>query len=288
MQGVYDSDTFTTKQAAKAWATNREAEIMAGARGEIPNLTVHALLERYKTKVSAAKKGRRWEEIRLTALQRDRIAQVRLKTLDTPHVSDWQERRLQDVSGASVRRERNLLNNVFEIARKEWGWLRKNPFVGVRRPKDGKSRSRIASQDELNKLLGRASKNLQRAITIAVETGMRAGEIASNPPVKGRVAYLVDSKNGEGREVPLSAKALEAMREPLGLTAGSISALFAQLADKCGIDGLTFHDLRHVAASRLAKKLDPWELCKMFGWKDMKIPLNTYYRDDPERTADKL
>jgi len=50
----------------------------------------------------------------------------------------------------------------------------------------------------------------------------------------------------------------------------------------------TFHDLRHTAAPRLAKKLDVWELCKMFSWKDPKMCLNTYYKHDPEETAKKL
>src|SRR5688572_2510190 len=101
MQGVYDSETFASKQAAKAWATRREAEIMGGQRGEIPNLTVAALLERYEREVSKGKKGRRWEEIRLRAIGRDRLATVRLKALDAPHVADWQQRRLEAVSGAS-------------------------------------------------------------------------------------------------------------------------------------------------------------------------------------------
>ncbi len=286
--GVRDSQTFTAKGAAVAWAGQRESEIMAGARGEIPNLTVHALLERYKLKVSTGKKGERWEVVRLTALQRDdRLALVRLRSLDTPHVADWQERRLQAVSSPSVRRERNLLNNVFEIARKEWKWLKKNPFDGVRRPKDGKARNRTAAPAEEAKLLKLASPSMQRAITIALETGMRASEIAANPPITGRVAKLADSKNNDGREVPLSDKALQAWSEPIGLTAGSISGLFARLCDDAKIPGLTFHDLRHTAATRLAGKLDLLELCKMFGWKDPRHAL-IYFNKGAEQIAKKL
>src|SRR5688572_24956546 len=88
MRGVYDSETFTSLGAAKAWATTREAEVMAGVRGEIPNLTVQALLERYRREVSKDKKGRRWEEVRLDLFGRDRIAQVKLKVLDAPHTAD--------------------------------------------------------------------------------------------------------------------------------------------------------------------------------------------------------
>lgn len=258
---------------------------MAGVRGEIPNLTVQALFTRYSEQVSKGKKGERWEVIRLTALGRDPLALVRLRQLDAPHASDWQRRRLQAVSAASVRRERNLLNNVFEVARKEWKWLRKNPFKdGIKRPKDGKARKRIASQAELDRLDEHASKRMRRVIVFAVETGMRAGELAALERVEGRIAYVEDSKNDEAREVPLSAAALEVWQGGFGLTAGSIGKLFARYCDELEIRGLTFHDLRATAATRLSKKLNPLQLARMFGWRDLKQAL-TYYRETTEDIA---
>lgn len=287
-QGVRRSNTFESKQAATAWAARQEAEIMAGARGEVPNLTVAALLKRYREEVSPGKKGARWEIVRLTALERDdRLAQVRLRRLDAPHVSDWQQRRLKAVSSASVRRERNLLNNVFEIAIKEWRWLGANPFKGVRRPRDGRARTRLASDDEIRKLTEAASPALARAITFALETGMRAGEIASLTWVDGRVAYLADTKNGEAREVPLSARALEAWAGGIPLSAGSISALFARLCGELGISGLTFHDLRATAITRLARRLDALQLAKMIGHKNPKM-LMVYYRETAADIAARL
>lgn len=260
---------------------------MAGYRGEVPNLTVKALLERYDREVAAHKKGRRWESIRLTALGRDRLAVVRLRQLDTPHMAEWQERRLRDVSGASVRRERNLLNHAFEIARKEWKWLARNPFEGVRRPKDSRSRKRTATPAEIQKLTRRASDKLRGVILWALETGMRAGEIASLTEIKGNVAH-VDGKTGE-REVPLSGKALEVWQEGgFGLTAGSISGLFARLCADCEIEGLTFHDLRRTATVRLAPKLSPLELAKMLGHRDLRMTLNVYYKIDTAEVAKKL
>lgn len=261
---------------------------MAGVRGEIPNLTVLALFQRYEKEVSRGKKGERWEIIRLKALGRDKLAQVRLRQLDTPHVADWQQRWLERMKSASVRRVRNLLNNVFEIARKEWKWLSKNPFEGVRRPKDGKPRDRIASPVEQEILLREASEELARAITAALETAMRCKEIASKPSIVGNVAVLRDSKTGEGRDVPLSAKAKKAFQEGIDLTPGSISAMFAKLCRRKKIKGLTFHDLKHTAMTRLSKILDPWELCKMTGNKDIKLVLRVYYKMDPEDVARKL
>jgi len=281
-KGIRRSKSFALKGAAIAWAGKVEAEIVAGEHVDIPDLTVQSLFDRYEKSVSEGKKGKRWEVIRLGLLGRDKLAKVRLRQLDTPHVADWQERRLKAVRAASVRRERNLLNNVFEIARKEWKWLRANPFVGVRRPKDGKARKRIATPPELDNLESRASEKMRRVIVWAVETGMRAGEIAALQDVKGRVAYIVDSKNNESREVPLSERALEVWEGGFGLTAGSISALFARLCEELKIHGLTFHDLRATACTRLSKKLNPLQLAKMMGWKDLKQAM-TYYRED---TAD--
>lgn len=287
-RGVRKSQSFDLKSAAIAWAGRIESEVMAGVRGEIPNVTVSELLDKYIQESTKGKKGERWETIRIEAFKRDKLAQVRLRVLDSPHVSDWQQRRLKHVSSASVRRERNILNHAFNLAIDEWKWLQRNPFKGVRRPKSSKPRERIATDAEISALHAAASENLSRAISAALETGMRASEIASSPKVVGRVAFLVDSKNGQGRAVPLSDAGVDALQCPIPLTAGSISATFAGLTKTCGIKGLTFHDLRHTAATRLAKKLDVWELCKMFGWKDPKMCLNTYYKHDPEETAKKL
>jgi len=265
-----------------------EAEIMSGVRGEVPNLTVGELIGRYVREVVPKKKGAHWEEVRCKALQRDSLASVRLRHLDSPHVAAWQERRLSHVSQASVRRERNLLNAAFEIARKEWKWVRRNPFDGVRRPKDAKARTRVATQGEIDAILKLASPEMQKAIVLALETGMRASEL-TRFEAKGRVGYLADTKNDSSREVALSSRALEAMASgPVGISAGSISTLWAQYCKAAKVKGLTFHDLRRTAAVRLADKLSPLELAKMLGHKDLRMTLNVYYQADPEKVADKL
>jgi integrase len=286
-KGIRRSATFEQKGAAVAWAGRTEAEIMAGSRGEPPNLPLKSLLDRYNREVSVRKKGARWESVRLEALGRDRIALVKLRQFGPAHVSDWRERRLQAVSGASVRREWNLLSHVCTYAVREWGWLKANPFKGLSRPSDARPRNRIATQAELDRLTAEASPQLRRVIEFAVETGMRASEIASRPTVKGRVAHLLDSKNGAAREVPLSAAAIKAWGDGITMSAGSISALFALLCGETKVEGLTFHDLRATAATRLAKKLNPYQLAKMLGHKNLKVAM-VYFRESTEDIADKL
>ena len=47
---------------------------------------------------------------------------------------------------------------------------------------------------------------------------------------------------------------------------------FRDARDDAGIVG-TFHDLRHTAATRLAKVLSVLELCRQFGWTDPKMAM---------------
>lgn len=57
---------------------------------------------------------------------------------------------------------------------------------------------------------------------------------------------------------------------------------------RANIEGLTFHDLRHEATSRLADKLALHELMKVTGHKDMKMLARYYYHPRAEELAKKL
>jgi len=286
---IRKSKTFKSMGQARAWAVSQENEILAGERGEIPNKTFSDALDRYAETVSAHKKGSRWELVRINLIKRDRIASVRLKDLDATHVSDWRDRRLVDVSGASVNREKNLLSHVCTIAVKEWKWLKVNPFFGVRMPPKGKPRTRLMTDDERIRLSQFANteiyKEVLRMADFAVETGMRAGEICGLKEVSGQVAVLADTKNGERREVPLSDKALELWNlGPFKLDSKRLDVHWRNLCKAAGIEGLHFHDLRHLSATRLSKKLNVLQMCRMFGWKDPRHAL-IYFNETAEDVA---
>ena len=51
-----------------------------------------------------------------------------------------------------------------------------------------------------------------------------------------------------------------------GLKTQSLDAMFRKYRQRAGLDGFTFHDSRHTAATRLAQRLHVLDLCKMFGW----------------------
>lgn len=130
------------------------------------------------------------------------------------------------------------------------------------------------------------------AVHFAIETGMRAGEIASIKPanVAGSVATLHDTKNGDKRRVPLSTRAREILTlvgNDFSLTGAQIDSLWRKYRDRAGVDGLRFHDLRHLAVTRLSKKLDILALARMIGHRNIKM-LQIYYNESPESIAERL
>jgi integrase len=140
------------------------------------------------------------------------------------------------------------------------------------------------------------SQAIAHAFLLALRTGMRAGEICSLRWDQVKQGYLarVGTKTVP-RDVPISKKAarlIEAMRGydkelVIGVSPQSLDALFRKYRVRAGLDGFTFHDSRHTAATWIAQKLHILDLCKMFGWKNTKRAL-TYYNPSASDIADRL
>lgn len=308
-KGIRTSKSFDTKLEAQHWATHTEKEILAGKKGDIPNKTFGDLLLRYSEEVSPKKRGSRWEVTRLNALQRDEIAKLMLPQLAPSHFASWRDRRLLNVSAGSVLREINILSHAINTAIKDWGWLKQNPLSSIRRPAEPHPRDRLISDDELDRLLialgydydmppKTISARIGAALLFAIETAMRAGEIAGltwdRVDLDKRTARLIETKNGTKRDVPLSAEAIRIINQVrtdsdtiFQLNPSQIDVNFRKAKLRAVVDDLHFHDSRHVAITRLAQKLDVLSLARMVGHKDIK-QLMTYYNESAEDIAKKL
>ena len=93
------------------------------------------------------------------------------------------------------------------------------------------------------------------------------------------------------RVVPLSKEArrlLSLVELPLPITSASLDALFRKYRPEA-LKHIRFHDTRHEALSRLAKKIhNPMDLAKISGHKDVNILMNVYYNPDNTHLADLL
>ena len=172
---------------------------------------------KYQEEVAVNKRGYAWEVKRIAVLKRMEACRVRLSDLDSVVVAKWRDERLKAVSGSSVNRDWDLLSYACEVARKEWRWIRENPFKGqVTRPKSNPPRQKAYSEQEVEKILlslgsvgisGRVSD----VFSFAIETAMRAGEIVGlrEKDIHANFVRLPMTKNGSARDVPLSKKAQE-------------------------------------------------------------------------------
>ena len=293
--------TFETKARAQAWATQQEAEILAGKRGEYPKKSLADALDKYLAEESIKKAGLRWEKIRIEAFKRSTMASKRVSEITEADIAAWRNERLKAVSGATVRREMGLLGAVFDLARREWKWCAGNPVRDVTKPPSAPARRRgvpSSAVDALSaQLSGPMGIQVLRAFRFAIESAMRKGEILALewPRVQGQVALLPKTKNGDARRVALSVSALGILEEQRGLdpvkvfTVDSATAdtLFRKAVKKASIQDLHFHDSRSEAITRLSKKLDVLELARMVGHRDLKSLL-IYYHASAEDIARKL
>jgi len=109
---------------------------------------------------------------------------------------------------------------------------------------------------------------------------MRQGEIWSmkwqDVYLDKRFVRLHETKNNTKRDVPLSTKAIgllnllnsRASSKVFASNQNSSATIFRRCLKLAGIAGLTFHDTRHEALTRLARKLDVLDLARMVGHRD--------------------
>lgn len=301
-QGVRKSESFATKAAATAWATQVEAEIMARKRGQVVRKPLRQVLERYAEEVSPTKKNERWEKTRILFFCSEDFGlpfvDKAADDVTADDVQGWVRARLQGVAGSTVDRDLNLLSAVFTQA-KDWGHASSNPVSGTKRPPPARPRDRLIAWWEIKRTLRalgwrrRPPETLQQeagcAFLMALHTAMRASEVLK-AEYGDKVAVLHDTKNGEARRVPLSPRAmrLSALCPAFTITGPSLDALFRKARDRAGLAGFTFHDSRATALTRMSKRVDVLTLAKISGHKDIRLLSEVYYRESAESIGSRL
>ncbi|HFD11954.1 MAG TPA: site-specific integrase, partial [Crenotrichaceae bacterium] len=131
-KGVRQSATFDSITQAREWAVVTESAIVERKSNQIvTNKTVDDAFVRYSEDISPAKKGARWEIIRLNLLRKYPLAAIPLIDLTAIDIGTWRDQRLREVSAASVNRELNIISSVFSVARTEWRWIKQNPVSEI-------------------------------------------------------------------------------------------------------------------------------------------------------------
>jgi integrase len=183
-----------------------------------------------------------------------------------------EERRVAGVESSTVNRELACLKTILEKA-VEWERLEKNPARRVKKFKEPPRRERVLTEEEESRVIAVSNPTLRRMIVIALNTGMRRGEILNLrweavDLIHGRIT-VENSKSGKPREIPINSEVFAIfadMPQNGGYIFGStengaplkdiktawIGACRRAKKNKNdkGITDLRFHDLRHTFATR--------------------------------------
>lgn len=300
------SATFDSKADAQRWAAEVEGD-MSRARfvdvREAEQTTIAQALKRYRREISDHKKGARQEGVRIDRWLDHPLANKSLATLKSSDLAEYRDARAKaGAATATIRLDLAIISHLYTIAAKEWGIEGlANPCKSLRMPKGSKERTRRPTTEELSRVYAAAAHiqaELPVIIELAADTAMRRTELVTlrRAQVKGRVAYLEDTKNGERRAVPLSSRALELLKSlPVrmdgryfSLSPQSVSNYFPRACAAAGVIGLRYHDLRHEATSRLFERgFTMMEVASITGHKTLSM-LKRYTHLSPHDLAEKL
>jgi integrase len=209
-------------------------------------------------------------------------------------VNEYKNMRLNQVDPQSVVKELGVLRNAFNVAIKEWEWVKDNPLAHISMPKVPPGRVRFITSEEVERLIEFADDWFKPVLIVAIHTGLRQGNIITLTWDKINLfqhMLLFDAKemkNDEGLCIPMSDTLFETLKDlykvrhvnsslvfmrngkPLYQTA--LNRALEKACKKAGIKDFRFHDLRHTFASLLIQSgVDLYTVQKLLGHKDSRM-----------------
>jgi len=187
----------------------------------------------------------------------------RLNQISGLMIEDYKASRLLSVSPASVNREIAVIKHCFCQA-VLWSLTDKNPAKDVKMFKET-SRSRVISYTEEEQILTSSPIWLREIVLVALNTGMRSGEILSllwsDVDFNAKTIIISHTKNNQPRTIPLNDTLYNLLQQKSqspyekvfpNVRVEKVSKVFNQVCQETGIENLRFHDIRHTFCSRLS------------------------------------
>lgn len=214
-----------------------------------------------------------------------------LSNITLEDIVDYKTRRLRQVKGATINRELACLRHLLNVAKKFKVFFGENPvtkqecfFAEPRRE------PRLLTDEERDRLLDAIdpkAPHLRLALVVEWATGLRKSEVLglrwSDVDFEGRRLIIRKTKAGKVLVLGIGGRLFEELararaaatsdfvfpgwkradktKAPVKAMA-DVKRAFQTAREKAGLRDLTFHDLRHGAAVRLARERVPTALIK--------------------------
>ena len=290
--------SFQSKTDAKRWANETEIKIRREDAGiaKIKYPSFRAISLRYLNEVSIHKKCHRDERYTINSFGEESWSEYPINKITPLIIGKYRDKQREVVKDNTINRKLDVISTIYTTCKKEWGYPVVNPVLSIRRPKMSEPLTRRLSDREINLLLkgNRTSEILRTIIDLALETGMRQGEILRIHPkhIEGNTLIIPIAKT-KPRTIPLTKRALEILKHatlPFNIKQDRLTKQFKRLCNHYGIKGVRFHTLRHQSLTNFmkVKKLDVPSTMLIAGHSDPRMLLRIYNNLKVEDVAKKL
>lgn len=219
------SKCFPFKRDAEAWAKVIESEQIRGTFVDTTlasTTTFLDALDRYEEEQAAqGRRSIRQLKSQLKLLRASDLAKISILNIKPADINSFKrERMARGIKQATYTKDHNLLHRLFEVIQKDWGieLPRGNPVKRVFKPKntyiEGRERRLEKLEEELllNDLEQRSHETAM-AVRLALETGMRRGELLkirfNHIDTEKQCLVIPETKTDRKRVIPLTDKAFE-------------------------------------------------------------------------------
>ncbi len=286
------SRTFLSRDLAESWADAVEER----TKKVFPNIpiTLGDAISDYINGPLLLHRSAENEKYPLRVTAKSWLGDIPLKDLQIRHFVVWRDERLLKVKPNTVMRELRILRVLIDWAKDERGaYIKDNPARYLKVKGIGDARAPFFTDEDEKKLLYELSQmsnqNHLKLTKLALTTGFRRSELLSlswrNLDLEKNKIYVqrkecaARGNSTSMRIVPLPSKAKKLLRsfenkegKVLPLTKGSARNGFDKARKRAGLDTLRFHDLRHIAISRMwSYGMNALEISACSGHRDIKM-----------------
>jgi len=206
-------------------------------------------------------------------------------------IEKFKSKRIKEIKPSTANRELACLKAMFYKAIQWKRYNGSNPVKEVKFFKEDNNRLRYLEKEEIDKLVTVSSGTMRAIIILALNTGMRRGEIFNlkwhDIDFSQGIIYLLQTKSGNKRMVPmndfLKNTLIGVRKNPnsahifcsrKGEQYKDIRTPFKTVLSRANIKNFRFHDLRHTFASHLVMAgVDLNTVRELLGHADLKTTL---------------
>jgi len=288
------SGTGDYKAALKVLAKHRK-DVSDGKRAatlKVRNVSFAELAEEY---LKWAKPQRAYtSKVYMSRQLVERFGMIPLRRFSVHLLEGYQQELLAaGKAAATINRKFALIKHMFHKA-SDWLMVDDEMLRMVRKVKmlkEPPGRLRYLTPEEAQRLIAECSLRLQPIVTLALNSGMRCGEILGltwgDVDLRNGLIRIGHSKNGERRDIPINETVRSVFAGILrrldseyvfcderGNRARSVKNAFIKACRKAGLHDFHFHDLRHSAASFMAMAgVDLMAIKQVLGHKTIQMTL---------------